>query len=164
MTADPKPELLPGDCLLYWRADLVDWIIRCKTWTKCAHVEVYRGEGMSYASRNGIGVNIYPVRWDGLVAIRRPDLRFGTVNTGAAASWFSGVQGQGYDWIGLCSFYIASVQGSPKKMFCSEFATRLYRAYGFAAIACDYDADLVAPAQFEQTPALKTVWLAGQIE
>lgn len=152
------PELQPGDCLIYWRNTFLDWVIAIKTWTFAGHVEGYRGEGMSVASRNGLGVNLYPLRTKGLRMIRRPNTTFGRFNLTAANSWFFSVQGQSYDWIGLLCFTLAVKKGSASKMFCSEFLARWYRSGGFPAIADDYDADRVAPAQFAQTPALETIW------
>lgn len=158
MTANPLPELQPGDCLLYWGHSIFDWAIAVKTWNRCCHVEVYRGGGVSVASRNGVGVNNYTLRREGLMHVRRPRASFGPLDTEAANKWFLGVQGQGYDWLGILCFTLAVKQGDAKKMFCSEFATSWYRAGGFPAIADDYHADCVAPAQFLQTPALETVW------
>lgn len=152
------PELRPGDCLLYWGNSLFDWAIAIKTWNKIAHVEVYRGKGENLASRNGIGVSNYPLRISGLAYVLRPGSPF---DLEKANVWFYKVKGQKYDWLGLLCFTLAVRQGSPNKMFCSEFATRLYRAGGFKPFADAYDADLIAPAQFLQSPAFDPVWKAA---
>lgn len=154
------PELRPGDCLLYFsRHSLMDWCVAIKTWNLVSHVEIYRGEGMSVASRNGIGVNLYNLRRDGLAYVLRPREDSGPLDVTKSQSWFfRTAQGQGYDWLGLLCFTLAVHQGAPDKMFCSEFATRWYRAGGFRPFAEAYDADLVAPAQFLQSPAFEPVW------
>src|SRR5690242_19153096 len=104
------PELQPGDCLLYWGNSLFEWAIALKTWSKVAHVEIYRGEAKSVASRNGIGVGKYPLRTEGLSWVLRPET---VLSIGMADSWFFRVQGQKYDWLGLLCFTLAVRQGSP---------------------------------------------------
>jgi hypothetical protein len=163
--ADPKPELFPGDCLLYFSAgSFLDWVIAFKTWSKVSHCEVYRGEGTSVASRNGLGVNLYPVRWEGLAWVLRWDANCGgTMDVPRAMRWFfKHAQGQRYDWLGLLVFYLAVKQGAPNKMFCSEFATRFYRAGGFKPFSEETDADRVAPAQFLQSVAFLPAWKAKE--
>ena len=120
-------QIRPGDTLLYSGTGLVDWVIRTKTWSKFSHCEFYDGSGYSLASRNGIGVNKYPVRTNGLLAVYR--LRAGIpFDLNAARAWFSTVDGQGYDWLGLLSFTSARLQGKDNgRMFCSEVMARLYR-------------------------------------
>jgi hypothetical protein len=161
----PFSLIQPGDCLLYF-ADCspVDWAIALKTWNKVAHVETYVGRGLSVAARNGLTVNLYPFRQDGLAVIRRPNQPF---DLDKAFAWFdvpfdpvkrNGIRGQGYDWKGLLCFTLAVAQGSPDRMFCSEFCTRFYEHGGLDVFAPDYDADKIAPAQFLQTAKLTTVW------
>jgi hypothetical protein len=156
MIAFDATDLRKGDCLLYFTNDLFGWITAIKTWSKVSHVEVYRGEGMSVASRNGIGVNTYPLRTEGLVAVRRPIAKLNMDNAGR---WFQvSARFQGYDWFGLLNFYIASKHGSPKKMFCSEFATRYYRHGAVQPFDPDWDADRVPPSFFLVSPAFETIW------
>jgi hypothetical protein len=64
--------LQPGDAILYFGHDLGSWLIALKTWTKVAHVEIYRGNQISYSSRLESGVNAYPLRLDGIDAVMRP--------------------------------------------------------------------------------------------
>lgn len=146
-----------GDCLLYRPKphSLTGLVIALKTWTWIAHVEVYKGGGVSLASRDGIGVNAYPLRTEQLGLVRRPNQFF---DLGAALRWFEGVKGQKYDWLGLMCFTLAVRQGAPDRMFCSEFAHRLYRSGGLKVFSNDLDADHTAPAQFDQTPVLDTIW------
>jgi hypothetical protein len=151
----PLP-LEPGDTLLYGPSDVFGLLTCLKTWSPACHVEIYAGNGMSYASRNGIGVNSYPLRLTQLIAIRRPEF---PVDFTRGAHWFDRVaRGQAYDWLGLLCFTLAVKQGDPNKMFCSEFWKRFYPCCGLHVIAPDWDADRTSPAQCLQTPALKTIW------
>lgn len=150
----------PGDTILYntpW--DFVDWAIRVKTWSVAAHCEGYVGNGLSVASRNGIGVGEYDFRKEGVVAVLRPVHPF---NIDKAMEWFKTVDGQGYDFLGLMAFFLAARQSSPDKMFCSEFLTNWYRAGGFQVIQKNWDADKVAPGNFLMTNALDWVYIAPE--
>lgn len=153
------PELEVGDCLIYTGLSFFDILIRLKTWSYSCHVEIYVGGGKSVASRNFKGVDIYPLRLEGLYKVRRVNPLYGKFDKEKAMQWFySKAQGQAYDLIGLLSFVYAGWSGDPNKMFCSEFATRAYREGTIWVMADDWDADHTAPAQLEQTPALLTTW------
>lgn len=159
---DPS-KLIAGDCLLYRRTPFtrspVGWffgfVINRKTWSKFCHVEVYDGEGKSLASRDGKGVGRYPLRLSELAEVRRPSALNFSHEIGAR--WFNKVEGQKYDWKGLLCFTLAVKQGALDRMFCSEFATRFYRAAGLELFNPDDDADKISPAQLHQTPNLTTV-------
>jgi len=156
-----ESQLRPGDTMLYFTRDVFDYVIAVKTWTKIGHVEIYTGGGMSVASRNGVGVNAYAVRWDGLCCVRRPkivpDLEF-------ANSWFNNyARGQKYDWLGLLCFMLAVRQGSRDRQFCSEFWTRWCRKAGIIPLNPDWDADRVPPAFCLVSPAFDTVWQDGDL-
>jgi len=87
-------DLQIGDICLYATKDLVDDIIEWKTGSDVAHVELYMGNNISWASRNVIGVNAYPFRTSGLVKVRRLSKNF---NTTLAKVWFDKTQkGQPY--------------------------------------------------------------------
>jgi cell wall-associated NlpC family hydrolase len=87
-------DLIAGDILLYATKDLVDDVIEWKTSADVAHVELYVGDGKSWASRNGIGVNAYDFRSQGLMRVRRPKVAF---NLAKAQPWFdSKEKGQPY--------------------------------------------------------------------
>lgn len=150
------PELLPGDCLLYNADTLLDLAIRVKTWSPVAHVEVYIGDGLSVASRNGVGVNKYALRKQGITYVLRPNQAF---DQAAALKWFySNAKGERYDWLGLLCFTLAVAQGSPNKMFCSEFALRYYRAGGLNPLHPQWDADKTAPGNFLMSPAFDWIY------
>jgi len=146
--------LEPGDALLYAPSGFFGWLIAFKTWNKLSHVEVYAGNGKSYASRDGKGVGFYDFRADGLAKVLRPTLQ--PLNLKAANEWFATVDGQKYDWLGILVFTLAVAQGAKDKMFCSEFATRWYRKAGLKLFG-DCDADRIAPAQFIMTDLLAEV-------
>jgi len=156
-----KPELQPGDCLLYSPApkSVFGWLIAIKTWHAVSHCEVYIGEGMSVASRDGKGVDSYPVRWDNLSIIMRPKGEY-KFNLQAALKWFiTEAKGQKYDWVGLLRFSWRSdfvKGGENNKQFCSEFATRFYRAGGLDPFNGE-DADAVPPYLFSISPVFSRV-------
>lgn len=143
-------KLKPGDVLLYTGTGFFSWVIRVKTWSTISHCEIYDGHGYSLASRDGQGVDRYPLRREGLTAVMRPkdplDLRTGH-------RWFEEeARGQGYDWLGLLAFTSARWQGKNNgKMFCSEFLVRFLRWCGVDPFP-DADADAIAPGQFRTSP------------
>lgn len=153
----PPVELQFGDCLLYsTKWDLVDIIIRIKSWSVASHVEVYVGGNQSVASRNGIGVNKYPLRREGLVAVLRPKA---PLDRDAGMAWFySQACGQKYDFLGLMCFFLAVKRGSPDRQFCSEFSTNFYRACQFEPFNADDSADTIAPGTNLFSSQLEHVW------
>jgi hypothetical protein len=173
----------PGDTLLYrpvafsvrkpfgW---LFGALIALKTWHHISHVEVYAGNGVwrrhdgttftgraSFASRDGLGVGVYPVRDTELAYVLRPT-RFNAVNMSAALRWFVTVEGQGYDWLGLTRFVRTSIVPSTTKMFCSAFWLRFYRAAGFNPFSARVDADSIAPGEILNCANLDLVWTDGK--
>lgn len=145
----------PGDVLLYSGSGFFSRIIKIKTFSHISHCEVYDGHGMSVASRDGVGVGRYPVRFRDLVYVLRPGSPFDVLK---ARRWFKTVDGQGYDWIGLLAFVSAKYQGrSNRRMFCSEFSTRYLRSGGFEPFGVQhgkpYDADGIAPGEHLKSTA-----------
>lgn len=150
MTAAEKTSLIkPGDCLLYRGRpyDVFDWAINIKTWHNIVHCELALGDGKSAASRNGLGVAIYPWRDTELAYILRPQANLKWPEFWA---WFRTVNGQKYDWIGLLRFAWFKQVGSGNhgKQFCSEFLCRAYRVLAPSIIGVVDDADAYAPADF----------------
>lgn len=80
-------DLKPGDILLYSEKDIIDDLIKWKTSGTAAHVEIYAGDGNSWASRNGVGLgqSAWPFRSEGLCQVRRPVHSF---NLTAATAYF----------------------------------------------------------------------------
>lgn len=141
--------LRPGDCLLYGPkpGSIFGWLISRKTWHGVSHCEMYTGKGKSFASRDGIGVGLYPLRTDELAYVLRPT---DPLDWAAFWKWFYTVNGQKYDWLGLLRFVYtkSGSSGKNEKMFCSEAMTRGYRALGARVFNDQEDADAIAPAQF----------------
>ena len=155
--------LQSGDVLLYYTPDIVDFIIAEKTGHRVGHVERYATSGLSMASRNGVGVNIYPLRLDGLVSIRRP---IGQFNFEKGYDWFNNgvdengikIKGQGYDFDGLVSFTSFVDRGHAGQMFCSEFSVNFDRACGYASFNPAQGAWSISPAAILLSGAYETVW------
>jgi hypothetical protein len=174
---DPA-RLRPGDTLLYrpvafsWRHPL-GWLfgrlIALKTWHNISHVEVFVGstggvaEARSVASRDGQGVEAYPVRLTDLAYVLRPQpVAEESFDLAAGLRWFGTVRGQHYDWLGLTRFVRTSITPSRTRMFCSAFWLRFYRACGFNPFHARIDADAIAPGEILDSPKLEVVWDDGQ--
>lgn len=151
MTIMQLPHLEAGDHLLYGAdGSLVSWLIRHKTWSDVSHIEIYAGNGQSLASRNGVGVNMYPLRINSLRYVLRP-LR--PMNMLKGLEWFyNTARYQKYDFKGLMCFYLAVKHGSHDRMFCSEFATRFDRQSDYQPFHSAWDADKVAPGNYLMSP------------
>jgi len=152
--------LKPGDVLLYFTHDFIDDVIAEKTGKPVGHIEVYAGDGKSMASRNGIGVNVYPLRLDGLICVRRPD---GELDFATGMDWFNTVaNGQGYDFEGLLTFACITTHGHEGQMFCSEFALNFFRACGFQPFNSDQPSYETSPRDFWICGRLETIWSSNQ--
>jgi hypothetical protein len=148
--------LQPGDAILYFSHDFGSWLIALKTWTKVAHVEIYRGNQISYSSRLESGVNAYPLRLDGVAAVMRPKR---PLDFFAADAWFeTNAKGRPYDWRGLLCFALASRGGERRKFFCSKLATHYYRAAGLVPFNSRWPAVRVPPSFFLVSPEFETIW------
>ena len=154
-TTPTRPDLLPGDLLCYRGTGFFSRLIRIKSWSELSHVECYFGCNVSGASRDGEGVGSYPLRLDGLYYVLRP---VPPVDLAAARLWHETVKGQRYDWKGILVFTLAVKQGATDKMFCSEYATRFYRAGRCEPFQPGFDADRVAPGTFLTSGAFRIVW------
>lgn len=154
------PQLQPGDAILYKPTDWVGWVIAFKTWTKTAHIEVYCGDGISFASRNGRGkgngVNFYPTRLTDLAAIVRPVSSLYDVKKSIA--WGHTVVGQPYDWLAILTFSLLVKHGERGKMICSEAATHFYHAGGLRVCQPEWHADRVSPSLYLFTPPFNLIY------
>ena len=157
-------ELVAGDFLFYGAKGFFDLssqlVMRRTAWGYAVHVEIFHGwvdgERMSTASRNGIGVSLYPLRTAQLISVRRAKHNW---NYEQAFTWFEEkAKGQAYDWKGLLCFTYAVKCGSKDKMFCSEFATRFARQGDLFVMNYRDDADTVSPNDLDKTLALKDIW------
>lgn len=150
----PPVELKAGDTLLYFDGSFVDRVIAIKTWSDVGHVEIYAGNGHSYASRNGIGVNVYPLRLDGLRYVLRPNRVF---RFELGSIWFEkDAKGQPYNFRDLLQFCLIRTKG--KGMICSQFGAEFYKACLYPVFNPMCPSGTIAPAQFLQTPALDWIW------
>lgn len=159
MTPDIS-SIKPGAVLLYnTPGDLIDVIITRTG--PAAHVEFYEGDGQSLASRNGIGVNRYPFREEGLIGILNPKVQDGTLDAYVKAftAWFETVKSDGYDWRGLEGFVVDSVTQSQGHWFCSAFVAKGSTMAGFPLFNVDWSPSLITPSDFFKTPALKWQWV-----
>lgn len=170
------PTLLrPGDTMLYrpcgfsWRQPF-GWIfgkvIALKTWHSISHVEIFigfnRGDHTSLASRDGLGVNGYPLRLTELAYVLRPVPGVAeSFDLAAGLRWFDTVRGQRYDWWGLARF-AGFHPSSTTRMFCSAFWLRFYRSCGFNPFSRRIDADSISPGQIPDCPKLDVVWDDGK--
>jgi uncharacterized protein YycO len=137
-----ETNLRPGDCLLYSPKGVFGKIVQLKTWHPISHVEIYRGMGTSWASRDGQGVNSYPWRNTELAYVLRPTQTLYLTN---ADAWATLQIGTPYGWLELLEFINITHRG--KGMFCSEFACYYYRAAGWPMFPLDLPSQ-IAPFQF----------------
>lgn len=136
-------DLKLGDCLLYRPKGIFGRIIQVKTWHNISHVEVYANFGMSFASRDGLGVNLYPWRDTELAWVLRPSKPL--PNPEAGIRYAMGMEGTPYGWGNLLAFV-----GLPIKfpgIVCSAFATEIYRHAGWNIFPTDASDD-IAPFEF----------------
>jgi cell wall-associated NlpC family hydrolase len=135
-------DLKPLDCLLYRPKGVFGRIISVKTWHNISHVEVYAGDGMSFASRDGIGVDLYPWRNTELAYVLRPTV---PVDATKAFAYARSMKGTPYGWLDLLAFVGLNVDF--KGIVCSAFATEIYRKGGWHIFPTDLAND-VAPFEF----------------
>jgi hypothetical protein len=159
--------LQPGDTLLYSKSDVFGLITSIKTWSPAVHVEKYEGDGQSLASRNGIGVNRYPVRAAQLCAVLRPNQ---PINMAAVKKWFEvrfdrqtrrGVRGRPYGWLDLLRFY--GMRIPTNGWICSQFAASADRAGGLNSFAKQYYAGTIDPGDFFLSPAYDWAWVRHDV-
>src|ERR1044072_718685 len=148
-----KDFLQPGDNLLYKPQGMYGYLIAIKTWHNIAHCECYVGNGQAVASRDGVGVGLYPLREAQLAYILRPKE---PILLPLAMDKFRRVyQGQGYDYMGLVRFAWRAPVSKIRfenLQFCSEFLTRFDRDMGMKDLFNGEDPDAIAPFQFLLDP------------
>jgi hypothetical protein len=143
-----REQLKPGDVLLYLPKGLFGWIIFSRTWHRVGHCECYIGNGFSVASRDGKGVNVYPLRTAELATVCRPRVPF---DLEAGLRWFKAeAQGLPYGWLDLLNFTALSVDH--RGMICSTFLALFCRACGYDPFQPDEPATKIAPFQFGLSP------------
>lgn len=137
-----KLYLKPGDTLLYRPSGKFGWIIAVKTWHAISHVEVYDGSLQSLASRDGLGVDRYPLRLNDLAYVLRPRV---PLNLSKGRAYFDSLKGTPYGWWDLADFVNLPVDG--KGIVCSPFVAGFYRAAGWNVFPTD-PVNKIAPFQF----------------
>lgn len=156
-------DLKPGDILLYRPKGFIGWAIAWRTFSNWSHVEVYAGGGWAVASRDGVGVAQYPVRFSELGRVIRP---YETPNMVRGMDWFHAVaDGQKYDWLSILRFmapHWITRDLDFNRMVCSTCAVRFLRALGIDVVAKDADADIVAPSDIAKTAAGEVFWSDGK--
>ena len=148
------PVIQPGDCLLYAGRSPWSWIIKVKTWSDVSHVEVALNPNYAITSREGSGVNLYPLTRTNLYAVLRPEA---PIDFAAAMQWFGTVKGQPYGYWQALRFFRLGKENRTK-MMCSPCVARWYRAGGFHVFDEGFDASLVSPGMFLASPALTCIW------
>jgi hypothetical protein len=169
----PIPLLETGDVLLYGRKprDFFGLVTRIVTDSPAVHVEMYRGDGMSYASRNGIGVNSYPVRMEQLIAVLRP-ISLTTLQLKALDHWFFlpykdnpkyGVIGRPYGWLDLLEF-ACNTKFRTDGWICSEFVANAFFQMDYHPFSLSFDYGLIDPGDFFKSPALHWIWVRPDVK
>jgi hypothetical protein len=142
----------PGSILLYSTNDLIDDVIGVTGPAK--HVELYRGNGQSLASRNGLGVNQYAFRDEGLIGVLESQ-----VDVDKFCAWFDTVRGDGYDWQGLEGFVVDKVTQQPLHWFCSAFVAKGCDRAGSPLFNPLWNPSLITPSDFLKSVALHWRWV-----
>lgn len=146
------PDLQPGDVLLYRPANIYGWLIRLKTWHSISHVELYLGNGWSSASRDGLGVGLYPLRTAQLAVVMRPR---SPIDACKAWSYTRDHAGTPYGWLELLNFLGIPVRG--RGIVCSGWVTALLRYLDVKVFNND-PMDAIAPFQFLDSELLWEAW------
>lgn len=149
--AGPLRPLEPGDVLLYGATGFFGRVIALKTWHPIAHVECYIGNGLSVASRDGIGTGIYPVRTAGLVMICRPKV---PLDVDRALALFTAVPHRPYGWIDLLQFVGLNI--NTPGIVCSPCITEFLRDGGLDPFNGE-PAERIAPFQFMTSPVFQNL-------
>ncbi len=134
--------LRPGDVLLYKPASTFGKLIVFHTGGPCSHAELYVGEGLSLASRDGQGTGCYALRTSDLGWVLRPTPPF---SVDAARAWFNRTGHQAYGWSDLLQFCGYPVNGDG--VVCSPYVVYLLRAGGVQVFK-DIAPERIAPNDF----------------
>lgn len=142
----PPIALEPGDVLLYAAKGIFGRVIALKTWHPIAHVELFVGNGMSVASRDGIGTGTYPLRTVDLVMVCRPKV---PLDLDRALAIFAARPHRPYGWLDLLQFVGLNID--TPGIVCSPFGTEVLRDAGldpFNGEPCEK----IAPFEFMVSP------------
>lgn len=149
-------ELKIGDICLYDSSSITDKVIDVKTGDDVSHIEIYAGNGQSWASRNGIGVGLYPFRPDGLKYVRRP-LGF---ESAEAETYFKSVNGAPYGWGDILAS--ADISTALPGMDCSHFAANIMERGFCGQFDHNYDKRKITPRDFKLSNQSDQIWPESQ--
>lgn len=150
--------LRPGDVLLYSPSGIFGYAIAWMSSGNVSHVEIYKGAGKSYASRDGIGVNEYPLRTAQLCRVLRSRT---PLNMFRMEQAFLHMKGQRYDWRGILNTALGGRGDSaPNQNVCSALATILLRVAGLPRLLGAEEPDAIKPRDFEKCGEFSEVWSA----
>lgn len=161
--------LPPGAVLLYRPDSFFGWCIAFLTAGMVSHVEMYKGGGISYASRDHRGVSEYSLRTHGLI-----DVRYARLNMGAVAKEFARHNGNAYDYGTIARFLtfggmnkaidrigkVLSILSGGKFGWknhadvCSELIAWLVMRGGLPNIFGDEKPDSISPRDFQKQSEL----------
>lgn len=124
-----------------------------------SHVEVYKGGGYSYASRDGIGVDTYPLRTSNIACVLESTI---PLDMGDMASGFQAKLGHKYDNATIVSHVTKGLtEGNHLEEVCSEVAAYLMRCAGNFKLFGNKKPDQVKPIDFldeVDSGLLKKIW------
>lgn len=178
----PSLELRSWDVLLYRPSGIFGQLIRVKTGQPISHVEVFVGRALlaryapvvlsaldarygagteySWASRDRIGVDFYPVRIDKYTAYQlRPTPIATDEDERAAMAHGCALRGTPYGWLDLADFFGTGINGPG--VVCSPAAASLLRARSVRVFQ-SIQARLVTPAMFRSSELLPWIWTDGK--
>lgn len=138
-------DLKVGDICLYSTLDITDEVIEWKEGDNVAHIEIYIGNNVSWASRNGTGVNAYPFRFSGLKYVLSP---VGTFNIDKATKWFNdGVKGLPYGFGDILESI--NIKNNLKGVDCSHFGSSLLEVAEVPLFNSWYPKNKITPRDFK---------------
>lgn len=145
MSLDPKI-LKPGMLLLYEASSLFGYAIAAFSGSRISHIEMYAGDGTSYASRDGVGVDEYPLRLKDLALVLEA---VEPLNMDRVREGFSRKIGHRYDNSTILKFATFGLfGGKPMAEVCSEIQAYLVRVGGLERAFGDKQPDEVKPSDF----------------
>jgi len=159
MPIDPT-HLRPGMILLYEASSVFGYAISLFSGSRISHVEMYRGDGQSWASRDGLGVGVYPFRSANLALVLESPH---PLNLARIAEGFEAKRGHRYDWATIKKFLTLGFTDSRTDAeVCSELITYLLRAGGLPTLFGNKEPEDIKPSDFVEAlnmGVLRKVWI-----
>jgi hypothetical protein len=151
--------LRPGHILLYKPSSFFGRVIARFSKYPISHVEMYKGGGISYASRDGLGVAQYELREEDLAYVLESTF---PLDMARVAKAFAGKDGDPYDWGTIVKHISERIsEGAPHSEVCSELVTYLARVGGAFSLFGVDPPDRVKPADFldeVSSGLLRVIW------